>query len=394
MHRHRTAAPCRPALPRILAALICAGTCGCTAVPSDGPSAMDFARVKAEDTETPGATAPHVLVTLDAEVLDKINSSAPRSFARDFKGNWRSNGRQLIGAGDRLTVNIWEPSPDGIFSTAENRQASLVAVVEEDGKIYIPYVGRLPAARRTVEGLRSAIEKGLAGKAVEPQVQVLLQDNQANGVVIMGDVAKPGQLPLPAPGLRLMEAVARAGGTRGPTYETAVTVTRGERAQTVRLGDVAKAPGDNIWLWPGDNVLVLHQPRSYSAFGAVQKSGRLAFDAETLSLMEAIAQAGGLNDRRADAGGIFLMRFEDRELAQWLTGTGKAQGEAVGPLTPVIYRLDFADPGALFIAHRLSMRDKDLLYVANHPMAELNKFLTSIVSPLLGTARGAAVLTE
>jgi hypothetical protein len=35
-----------------------------------------------------------------------------------------------------------------------------------------------------------------------------------------------------------------------------------------------------------------------------------------------------------------------------------------------------------------------VLYVASHPMAELNKFLTSIVSPLLGTARSTAALAE
>jgi polysaccharide export outer membrane protein len=63
-------------------------------------------------------------------------------------------------------------------------------------------------------------------------------------------------------------------------------------------------------------------------------------------------------------------------------------------MTPVIYRLDFDDPRALFIAQGLIMRDKDVLYVATHPMAELNKFLTSIVSPLLGTARSTAALAE
>lgn len=284
-----------------------------------------------------------------------------------------------------------------MFSTGDSRQTSLRAVVEEDGRIYVPYVGRVPAARRTVEGLRTAIEKGLAGKAVEPQVQVLLEDNRANSVVVMGDVAAPGQLPLPAPGLSLMEAVARAGGTRGPVHETAITLTRSGRSQSVRLSDVARLPGNNIRLWPGDMVMVLHQPRSFSAFGAVQKGGLLPFKTETLSLAGALAQAGGLNDRRADAGGVFLMRFEERELADWLIATGRAKAHAGAHRenpAPAIYRLDFTDPEALFLAQGLMMRDKDVLYVANHPMNELSKFLTSVVSPLLGTARSTMVLTE
>jgi polysaccharide export outer membrane protein len=355
---------------------------------------MDAALAAPEEKDTRDL---HVLAVLDAEALGKINASEARAFAPAFRGSWRGGGKQLIGIGDRLTVNIWEPSADGVFSTAENRQASLKAVVEEDGFIYLPYAGRISARGRSVDQLRSAIEKGLAGKAVEPQVQVLLEDNQANAVVIMGDVARPGQLPLPAPGLRLLEAVARAGGTRGPTYETLATVTRGERSQSVRLSDVARVPGNNIFLRPGDTVMVLHQPRSFSAFGAVKTSGLVPFRSEALTLAEALAQVGGLNDRRADAGGIFLMRFEDGELARWLIDTGRARGPAgaYGPgMTPVVYRLDFTDPKALFIAQGLSMRDKDILYAASHPVADLNKFLTSVVSPLLGTANSSVALTE
>ncbi|MGA1770633.1 MAG: polysaccharide export protein, partial [Steroidobacteraceae bacterium] len=82
--------------------------------------------------------------------------------------------------------------------------------------------------------------------------------------------------------------------------------------------------------------------------------------------------------------------------AQWLISTGKGEGrlDASSGLTPVIYKLNFADPGALLTAQGLTMRDKDVLYAASHPVADLNKFLTSVVSPLLGTARSTVVLTE
>ena len=164
---------------------------------------------------------------------------------------WRETGRQTIGIGDRLIINIWEPSPDGIFSTAEQRQATLRAVVEDDGKIYVPYIGRIAAVRRSVESLRSAIEQGLVGKAIEPQVQVLVEDNQANAVVVVGDVARPGQQQLPASGLRLLDAVARSGGSRGPAYETIATVSRGGRSQSLRLDDIATSGGQTPGSPPG-----------------------------------------------------------------------------------------------------------------------------------------------
>src|SRR5690606_21193794 len=196
-------------------------------------------------------------------------------------------------------------------------------------------------------------------------------------------------------GLKLMEAIALAGGTREATYETVATITRGNHSGTVRLDEVVSLPSNNIWLAPGDNVLVLHKPRTYSAFGAVKTSGLIPFKSESVSLAEALAQVGGLIDTRADAGGVFLLRLEDRLLAQWLVETGQGVGnpDAYAPGgTPVIYRLDFKNPQAFFTAQGFRMRDKDVLYVATHPTAELGKFLSTIVSPLLGTARSASTI--
>ena len=374
----------------VLAAALCA-IAGCSTLPGNGPTAMDIALHQADDKASPNA---YVMVRLDTVALDKINFFQPVSFPREFRalgGRWHPR----IGVGDRLVVNIWEPSQDGVFATAEHKQTSLKAVVDEDGKVYIPYAGRIRAAGRKVEELRSAIEEGLRGKAVEPQVQVLLEDNQANSVVVVGDVASPGQLPVPIRGLKLMEAIALAGGTREATYETVATITRGNHSGTVRLDEVVSLPSNNIWLAPGDNVLVLHKPRTYSAFGAVKTSGLIPFKSESVSLAEALAQVGGLIDTRADAGGVFLLRLEDRLLAQWLVETGQGVGnpDAYAPgVTPVIYRLDFKNPQAFFTAQGFRMRDKDVLYVANHPTAELGKFLSTIVSPLLGTARSASTI--
>lgn len=389
----------RPSRHRVIGAvaiLLLPCLLGCSAVPRDGPASIDLALHRTENASV-AAASPYVVAELDSEVLARLEVETLNQPRPTLGLGWRETGRQTIGIGDRLIINIWEPSPDGIFSTAEQRQATLRAVVEDDGKIYIPYIGRIAAVRRSVESLRSAIEQGLVGKAIEPQVQVLVEDNQANAVVVVGDVARPGQQQLPASGLRLLDAVARSGGLRGPAYETIATVSRGGRSQSLRLDDIATSGGQNPWLAPGDNVLVLHQPRTFSAFGAVRLSGLVPFKSGRLSLAEALAEVGGLNDGRADARGVFLLRFEERALARWLVAMGKGSGpvDANGSaMTPVIYRIDFARPGAFFIAQGLSMRDKDMIYVASHPATELYKFMTMIVTPLLATARNSVVLAN
>ncbi len=47
---------------------------------------------------------------------------------------------------------------------------------------------------------------------------------------------------------------------------------------------------------------------------------------------------------------------------------------------PVIYRIDLKDPTMFFVAQNFPVQDKDVLYIANAPAAELQKFLNMIMS--------------
>ena len=362
----------------------------CSTVPGHGPQAGEIDRGVRTASIAP---LPYLVVPLDPLTVSKSNHHQPPAFQTEFRDAFGGSRAMTVGVGDRLTIHIWEPTADGVFATAEKKQTSLTATVDEEGLIYIPYAGRVRASGRPVEGLRRAIEEALRGKAVEPQVQVLLEENASNKVVLLGDLAQPGQFSVPLQGLRLMEAIAQAGGTKTPVFETVATITRGQHRGTMRLDHVANVPENNIWLAPSDSVVVQHRPRTYSAFGSVQQVGLMAFQSETMTMAEALAEVKGLRNDSADAGGIFLFRFEESALAHAFekhpaaSGTGR---EAMAGAVPVVYRLDFNRPDSFFLAQKFMMKDKDVLYVANHPTAELGKFLSTIVSPLLGSARVAA----
>lgn len=360
----------------------------CAALPSQGPATID---ITSEEIESSAVRSDYVVVPLDRTALDLISAYRPISFGTIFK-NVPGNGRgSTVGIGDRLMITIWEAAPEGLFSTPEGKNVTVPAVVDESGSIFIPYAGRIHADGLSVEGLRRTIEENLKGKAIEPQVLVMVEGNESNSVVVVGDVMKPGQYPLSVRGSRLLEMVARAGGAREATYETVVTVKRGNRAGTARLEDLIEYPENNIKLASGDNILLSHKPRTFSAFGAVTTTQLVPFKTKDVTLAEALAQVGGLKDTRADAGGVFLFRYESAELVRRLRPEMAAKIPA-GQF-PVVYRLNFREPEAFFTARSLEMRDKDVIYVANHPTAEFGKFL-QIISPLLTSARTIDVLTD
>jgi len=207
---------------------------------------------------------------------------------------------------------------------------------------------------------------------------------------MLGDLGQPGRVEVPPGGLRLLDAVALAGGARQPAFESEVTILRGTASATLRLDEVARVPQNNAWLMPGDTIQVLHRPRSFTAFGAVTSQNLQRFQTERVSVAEALAQSGGLNDNLADAGGVFIFRFEPeaRLRSAWPAPLARATAQGI----PTIYRLDFSTPQAFFLAGSFAVQDKDILYVATAPAAEFRKFMTTILSPVLGTARTGQTL--
>ncbi len=122
-------------------------------------------------------------------------------------------------------------------------------------------------------------------------------------------------------------------------------------------------------------------PQSFSVLGATGTNAELNFSAEKMNLAEALAKAGGLIDQRADPAGVFLFRYEPAALVDALKAPNLATGP--GGTSPVVYRLDLSDAHAYFLAQRFPVEDKDIIYVANAQLSELQKFFT-LVSTLTG----------
>jgi polysaccharide biosynthesis/export protein len=111
--------------------------------------------------------------------------------------------------------------------------------------------------------------------------------------------------------------------------------------------------------------------------GATGKNEEVNFEAQGISLAQALARAGGLQDARADAQGVFIFRFES---ADALDTAGKAPVTTPEGKIPVIYRVDLKNPATFFVAQSFPIENRDVLYVSNAPAAELQKFLNIVVS--------------
>ena len=383
-------------LPILSAALLA----GCTNLPIAGPMHRDISAA-ATASVTNGrhqVVYDYVLVDVSDRVIDCLLDIGPGSFFRSF-GTGRGPAPSInVGVGDVLQVTIFESAAGGLFIPPEAgvRPGNFVSLppqtVSRNGTISIPYAGDIRAAGRTPEQIKSEAERTLSSRAVEPQVVVSLVTQTAMSVSIIGPSGS-SRLQI-RPNERILDVVARSGGASIPGYETFITLQRRGHRATVYFPSLINDPRENIYVRPDDTIYIYREQQKFVATGALGAggvtsgvTGLFPFEQEQLSLNEALAKAGGLVDGRANPQ-VFLYRMEPRETVERM-GVDTSKFPAATRFIPTVYRANFRDPSAFFVAQRFPMRNKDAIYVANADSVELEKFIAhsrTLTNYVAGTA--------
>jgi polysaccharide biosynthesis/export protein len=210
-----------------------------------------------------------------------------------------------------------------------------------------------------------------------------------NTVTVTGEVTNGARVPLSVRGDRLLDVVAAAGGMRAPVNETYVQLSRGSTSVRVAMSRVIADPRENIVMRPDDVLTLIRDPQTFIAYGATGRNAEIPFDAEGITLAQALAKAGGLLDYRSDPQGVFVFRYEPETVARSLRPNSTLLGR--GRLTPIVYRLNLRDPNSLFTEQSFRIVNRDLVYVSNAPLADVDK-VVNIFSTALAPAGSAAGL--
>lgn len=371
----------------------------CSIMPAAGPSSRVVDRAASQSV----ANADIKIIDVSDAVARQVIEAGRTAWFADALGDGYPVG-SIIGKGDVLDIAIWEAPPAALFGAAggDARLASSSStsrgtalpeqMVDSDGRITIPFVGRVQAAGRTPQQIAKAIDQALVGKAHRPQTIVRVLRNATTNVTVVGDVSGSARVPLTAKGERLLDVLAAVGGAKQPVGKTTIQITRGDRIASMPLEAVIRNPRQNIRLQPDDVVTALFQPYSFTALGAVGRNEEINFEGNGITLAQALGRVAGLQDQRADVKGVFLFRLEEpsaldpvmRESAR-TTPDGKV---------PVIYRVNLKDPASFFVAQSFPIRNKDVLFVSNAPFADIQKFVSVISSTILPVATVSTVVQQ
>lgn len=157
----------------------------------------------------------------------------------------------VIGAQDVLSVSVWkepELSPSSV-------------PVRPDGKISLPLLNDVQAAGLTPMQLADSISEKLKKYISEPQVSVVVTAVNSQRIYILGEVARPGAMPLLGD-MTILQAISNAGGLSPFANAKGIYVLRTENGAQQRLAFNYKqaikggAGAQDVALKPGDTIVV------------------------------------------------------------------------------------------------------------------------------------------
>ena len=156
-------------------------------------------------------------------------------------------GAYRIGSADMLDITVFKVP-----------ELSKTVQVSETGTINLPLVGEVQAAGKTTQELERVLTAKLGATYLQnPQVSVLVKENNSQHVTIQGAVEKPGVYPVKGK-TSLLELVAMAGGLK-QTSDSTVLVLRqdgGKRsAAKFDVGTIQKGRADDPTMQAGDVVV-------------------------------------------------------------------------------------------------------------------------------------------
>ncbi len=378
----------RPPLRAALLALLPLALAACQPF---GPSRTAVLRGGAVPA-TSGAAAPITVIQVRGDMAARFKPPAPWPAFADVLGGVQPVGT-VVGVGDALEITIWEAPPATLFGgpAADTRIGSAIStarpstlpelLVGPDGSINVPFAGVVPAGGRTLREIEAEIVRRLRGRANAPQVLVRLVRNATATVTLVGEVGQSARLPLTPRGERLLDALAQVGGVKPPVNLTTIQITRDGRNHRMALADIIERSGNNIVLAKDDVITALFQPYSFTVLGAAGRNDEIRFEAMGITLAQALGRIGGLQDGRANPRGVFLFRWEE-------------PATPGGQRVPVIYSFDLKDPAVFFLAQQFRMSDKDLIYITNAPVAELQRFVGIVSQTILPIATVTTVIQQ
>ena len=349
-------------------------------VQDDSPSAYKVVDATPEsDFQVVPVTADvlrSVLVSQEAELTQSSAENLPSLLPSSIPEEYR------LGPGDIIYITVWEhPELTSPVQTAVNDtsvQAVQGRLVGTDGSIFYPYVGKFKAAGMTIDEMREYLTKKLEKVITNPQLDVRVVAFRADRVEVTGEVLKPGTINLDDTPKGVLQAIALSGGLTPFASRRRAVLLRDGQSHVIDMAGLLSGnrPVPNPALKSGD---VLHIPDQTGdeafVLGAVIKQQPIQIEQDSMPLIRALTDAGGLDPLRGNQNGVLVFRLQRTE----------------DKVHATVYTLDLSHPDGVLLATQFPLHPHDVVYVQATALSQYNSVILELL-PTVTTIFDAAEL--
>lgn len=368
---------------RIATLSMCAALCACTVAP--GMRMRQPANLPLESGSTPKEdTQMSVPITdINLGLIARMREGA-RASQQDWSGLMVTPAAYSVGPGDVLQITVWD-HPElaaalGPQTQTGTRTADAPAgfVIDQDGTLQFPYVGRVHVAGLQTEAIQALLQKTLGKTFQAPQITVRIASFRAKQVFIEGEVHTPGTQPINDIPMTLYDAISRAGGLAATADQSRIALVRNGVKHEIDLTAMAEhgLSPSRIVLQNGD-LLRVPARDDFGVFvmGEVNKPvTALPMRSGKLTLSDALSQAGSLSSTSADAAQLYVIRGNESA-------------------APHVFHLDASSPVAMVLANQFDLQPKDIVYVDGNGLVRFSRVL-SLLLPAINAGLTAAIVTK
>ena len=276
-----------------------------------------------------------------------------------------------VGFGDVLFIYVYGETER--LSAALARGAAInpifEKIVRDDGTIFYPNAGILEVAGKTIEEIRLLLTDALSNVLNNPQVDVSIAEFKSQKIILSGNFARVGSVPVTTVPITLTEAISNANpfGENGqkPLGDlTSVKLSRDGFTYDIDYEYLSRNSQiqNYIYLKAGD---VIHLPdnsmNQVHVIGEATNPISINLTRKNIPLSVALAKAKGLNQSTSKGKDVYILRPVDYE--------GK----------PRIFKSDISSPSGYLVAGEFNLQAKDIVFIGTAGVTSWSRFINQVL---------------
>ncbi len=228
--------------------------------------------------------------------------------------------------------------------------------VPDDGEVSVPYLGIVQVNGRTLADVARDLNDKATPVSNTAQVNVNRAKRIERTANVIGEVKRPGPVPLERHGITSVDLLAASGGATESEHLFKYILRRNGRDYTF---DYLGFRQHAFPVETGDLLTVTTDVTNrFYVMGAINKPTTVSFPVPAPTLADALGAAAGFDVSRSDPSGVFIFRKGNPDQ---------------------VFTLNLKEPGAIFLTQRFPIRGEDLVFVTEAPLARWSRLITQLL---------------